>query len=880
MRNLYLYVLLIFSIIKVEYGRADINNILEQTNVFSMESLSDSNLHEGLAGSYLGRQGDWFIFAGGSYFPEGKPWENGIKHYSDKVFVFHLRHDGQFELVYENNDLPSPIAEGAYVSIPGGLLVVGGLNGSGVKDECHLISFDGKEVTITEYPKLPYPVKNSSATIIGSKVYFLGGQLGDGTFSSQFLMLDTANPGKGWKSLPDFPCPISGASIAAQQDGEEMSIFVFGGRAKTDGGLTKFYSSVYHYRPSSGRWNARDDIRLDDGTTMALSMSVASSVGSTHVVLYGGDTGAVFNEIEELASRGELEKKNNLQKNHPGFNRKILVYNTITDAWFEAGEASSSAVAVASHVSDGSNIYIAGGEVGPGVRSPLITSLVFTSKSNFGWINYLVLTVYFFSMLLVGFYFMNRNKNTEDFFKASGRIPWWAAGISIFATTLSAITFLSIPAKTYATDWRMFFFNISIILIVPFVIKYFIPFFRRFNLDTAYEYLEIRFSRSVRWLASALFIIFMISRIAIVLFLPAIALNAVTGFDIYLSIVIISLVTLAYSTLGGFEAVVWSDVMQGAILVFGAIATLVFMVIGIDGGFGELWRTSIEFSKLKAFDFSFDFTQPVLWVVLLGGVSNSLITYTSDQTVVQKYMSTKDEKSTNSGIWLNGIISVPVTILFFLIGTGLFVFYKNNPSDMMITSTNVDSIFPQFIVSQMPVGLAGLLIAAIFAAAMSSLSSNINSSSAVITSDFYQTMFPNRSEKVQLTVARWSGIIIGLLGMGLALVLATWNIASLWDQFNTFLGLLTSGLGALFLLGIFFPRVGYRAALLGVIFGVLILTVIKNNLNVSFLLYGFIGMTISIVVAYLLSFVFPNKKDVGGYTWESISKDPDELSFK
>jgi len=550
-----------------------------------------------------------------------------------------------------------------------------------------------------------------------------------------------------------------------------------------------------------------------------------------------------------------------------------LIYNTITDTWFEAGKTVNPPVAVTSDVSDGKNVYIASGEIRPGVRSPLITQLYYTSQPSFGWINYLVLILYFGGMLLMGFYFMKRNENTEDFFKASGRIPWWAAGISIFATTLSAITFLSIPAKTYATDWRMLVFNICIILIVPVVIRYFLPFFTRFRLGTAYEYLEKRFNRTTRWLASALFVVFMVSRIAIVLFLPALALNAVTGFDIYLSIVVMGLVTIIYSTSGGMEAVVWGDVIQGFILVFGALAAFVLMVMGIDGGLGEFWHTSIEFHKFRTFDFRFDFTQPVFWVVLIGGVANSLITYTSDQSIVQRYMSTKDEKATSRSIWLNGILSVPVTILFFLIGTGLFAFYKDNPASMMVTNPNIDSVFPQFIVSEMPVGFAGLLIAAIFAAAMSTLSSNINSSAAVLTSDFYQTIFPKSTFSSQLKMARWSGLLCGLLGMGMALMLATWNIASLWDQFNTFLGLLTSGMGALFILGIFFPRVGAGAALVGVITGLFLLLIIKEHTPLSFLLYGFIGVSVSILIAWLSSFLLPNKKEIKGYTWKGMQKE-------
>jgi SSS family solute:Na+ symporter len=868
------FCVMIFNTLSFLFLKADNFNALHQTNVFSMETLDDPTLREGLAGNFFGKQGSWFLMAGGSSFPEGKPWENGVKQYSDRVFVFSQQADGTFRVVYEGNDLPVALAEGSYASLPGGLLCMGGQTPEGITGEVWLLSFDGASITATEYPPLPTPVKHSTATVIGSRVYLLGGELADGSSSSQFLVLDLNNLAVGWKRLPDFPVPVSGSAIASQQDGEEVSLFVFGGRAKNNNDITTFYSSVYHFRPSAGTWNQKQNMQIKNGPELPLAMATASSVGGSHILLYGGDNGTIFNQVEAAINSGEGAKRDSLQSTHPGFNNKILLYNTITDAWFEAGETNNPPVAVTADVSDGSNVYIASGEIRPGVRSPHITQLHYTSRSSFGWLNYLVLLVYFGGMLWIGFFFMKRNENTEDFFKASGRIPWWAAGISIFATTLSAITFLSIPAKTYATDWRMLIFNIAIILIVPFVIKYFIPFFRRFNLGTAYEYLEMRFSRAVRWLASALFVIFMVSRIAIVLFLPALALNAVTGFDIYLSIIVMGIVTIIYSTSGGMEAVVWGDVVQGFILVFGAITAFVVMIVGIEGGIGEFWSTSIEFHKFRTFDFRFDFTQPVIWVVLIGGVANSMITYTSDQSIVQRYMSTKDEKATARSIWLNGILSVPVTILFFLIGTGLFAFYADNPASMSVTNPNIDSVFPQFIVSEMPAGFAGLLIAAIFAAAMSTLSSNINSSAAVITSDFFQTVFPKSSFTSRLKVARWSGILCGLLGLGMALVLATWNIASLWDQFNTFLGLLTSGLGALFILGVFFPRVDSKAALIGVIGGLIVLVFIKNNTPFSFLLYGFFGMAASIVIAVAMSWFSPNKKKITGLTWKTICKIP------
>lgn len=845
-------------------------NQISRSQLWNMAQASDSSLQEGLAGSFFGKQGDWFILAGGANFPYGKPWQGGAKTYSKEIFVF-SENQHQFQKVAVSSQLAYGIAEGAYVSTSEGLLCMGGQTSNGLSNKVFLISYKDPKIRVEAYPELPIATKNATAAIIGNKVYLLGGQSMDGQAMNQFLMLDLNELDKAWQSLPPFPMAVSAASMSAQQDGEEVSLFVFGGRAFGEHQLTQFYASVNTYKPSKGEWISKSDILLK-GASLPLSMAVSAPIGATHIALIGGDDGQVFHEVEKAIHQNNMAARDSLWLNHTGFNDRILLYNTITDTWFDLDPPQKNPVAVSSIVSDGKQIYMAGGELRPGIRNPEIIKMTVSVESSFGWINYMVLIVYFGGMLLLGFLFMKRNENTDDFFKAGGRIPWWAAGISIFATTLSAITFISIPAKSYATDWRMLLFNLSILILAPIIIRYFLPFFRRFHFETAYQYLELRFNRGIRWMASALFVLFMISRIAIVLFLPSLALNAVTGFSVYLSIILMGIVTIIYCTSGGMEAVIWGDVIQGFILIAGALAAFAYMLIGVDGGIVTFWDTAITHNKFTWLDFRFDFTQAVFWVVLIGGIANSLIMYTSDQSVVQRYMTTKDEKATAKSIWLNGIISVPVSIIFFLLGTGLYVFYTSNPANMSITNPNIDSVFPQFIVSQMPVGFAGLLIAAIFAAAMSTLSSNINSVAAVITSDFYKTLWTQITLKSSMGVARWAGIIVGLMGVGMALLLATWNIASLWDQFNTFLGLLTSGLGALFFLGIFFPRVGSSSAFIGLLFGIFTLIVVKNNTNLSFLLYGLIGMVSSIITAYLLSFIFPNKKDHNGYTWSSINK--------
>ncbi len=866
----YIISLLILLMSVSAWAEKDINLTSQQT-IGSLANIDVIPGAEGLAGAFAGKIGNHLIIAGGTAFPDGKPWENGTKYFSDALLIFEL--DDTLRKVDFSQKLPVGIGEGASVTINDQLYCIGGLTTDGLSDEVLRISYDGS-LTIDQMPKLPEPLKNVAATAIGSIIYAVGGE-GKAGITTHFLSLDLDNPEAGWQQLPAFPKPLTAGVAVAQMDGTETSIHVIGGRGKQPNDLLNtFYSSVYRYQTSKEQWEKRQDILLN-GLSMQLAATSAIPIGASHIVLLGGDNGNVFNQVEQVIhdmNNGDAtaqSRRDSLWINHTGFNDQILVYNTVTDTWFDAGMYQGTPIAVAPAVAWGQSVIIPGGEISPGVRNPEITRIQFATEPDFGWFNYLVLVLYFGGMLWLGFYFMKKESTTDDFFKAGGRIPWWAAGISILATTLSAITFISIPAKAYASDWRMFMYNMSIILVVPVVITFFLPFFRRFNLDTAYEYLEIRFNRPVRWMASSLFVFFMVSRIAIVLFLPSLALNAVTGFSVYWAIIIMGVVTIIYCTSGGMEAVVWGDVIQGIILMSGAIIALGYMISGIDGGLNSLIDITNQQQKFNLLDFRLSLTEPVLWVVLVGGLANSLITFTSDQSIVQRYMSTKDEKATSRSIWLNGILSIPVTIIFFMLGTALFAFYTSNPEQLAVVNPNIDSVFPQFIVSEMPVGISGLLIASIFAAAMSTLSSNINSVAAVITSDFYKKVVRNNTIKGQMRVARWSGVIVGVFGMGMALVLATWDIASLWDQFNTFVGLLTGGLGALFIMGIFFPRISGPAAFFGTLGSLAVLTIVKNQTDLSFLLYGLIGLASSVVLGLLISFFLPNKKEVKGFTWGS-----------
>ena len=201
----------------------------------------------------------------------------------------------------------------------------------------------------------------------------------------------------------------------------------------------------------------------------------------------------------------------------------------------------------------------------------------------------------------------HREGGADDFFKGGGRIPWWAAGISIYATMLSAITYMAYPAKAYATDWTYYPMLVTILLVSFPVIRYYLPFFRRLNVTSAYEYLERRFNAATRLMASALFIVFMVARMALVLYLPSLALTAVTGIDLYICIILMAVVTILYCTMGGVEAVVWGDVVQGFILVGGAIFAVAYLVLNTEGGVGGFVDLGAAADKFRLFDWSWDY---------------------------------------------------------------------------------------------------------------------------------------------------------------------------------------------------------------------------------------------------------------------------------
>ena len=820
------------------------------------------NGQQGVSGAFAGVVNNQLYVAGGCNFPETPAADGGQKQFYNDIFVL----DGN--AWKRTAAMPAALAYGASVSTGDDIVCIGGTDGTASHTDVFSLTAQGKS-----YPALPQGLDNFAAAYDknGGYIYVVGGQT-DGQPSQKVWRLKYP-AGEVWEALPDMPGKGRLQPCAVVQNGNlGTNLYVFGGYSPAVDAehpeTAETQAAGLCFNPKSGEWTETSPM-LDGQAALVGAMGIAS--GSQHIIFFGGVDKNIFNDrIQHPDADADYMRH---EPSWYNFRKELLVYNTITNAWSLSTADERFARAGAQVVELGGEWYVIGGETMPGIRSNAVSAVKVSTKADFGWLNWTVLILYLLGMIALGYYFMKRESGAEDFFKGGGRIPWWAAGISIYATMLSAITYMAYPAKAFATDWTYYPMLVTILIVSFPVIHYYLPFFRRLNVTTAYEYLERRFNATTRLMASALFIIFMVARMALVLYLPSLALTAVTGIDIYICIVLMAAITILYCTMGGVEAVVWGDVVQGFILVGGAIFAVIYLVLGTDGGFSGFLDIASADDKFRLFDWSLSYKSATFWVIIIGGMANNLISYTSDQTIIQRYLTTKDEGEARRSIMMNGVMSVFVSVAFFAIGAGLYTFFKTHPAEMDITMAKNDIIFPFFMMSQLPAGIAGLLIAAIFAATMSTISSNINSVATAFSVDFYKRFRPTATDKSVLSCARYTCIISGILGMAIALLMATWNILSLLDFFQEILGLLSSGLGGLFLMGIFFPRIGGKAALLGFLSGVAAVFVTKYYTEASFLLYGAIGMCVSVGVGYALSFVMGEKKAGEGLTWSTLPKE-------
>lgn len=439
-------------------------------------------------------------------------------------------------------------------------------------------------------------------------------------------------------------------------------------------------------------------------------------------------------------------------------------------------------------------------------------------------IDLLIFIAYLAGTILFGISFYRKNRTSADYSTGSGTIPAWVVGLSIFATYVSSISYLALPGAAFMSNWNAYVFSLSIPPAILLAIKFFVPLYRSIGSPSAYAYLEQRFGPWARIYVASFWLLTQVMRVATILYLLALPLHVLLGWDMRIIILITALSVLLYSALGGIKAVVWTDAIQALVLISGALATLIIIVYYLPDGISQFYQIAAEHDKFSLGSFGLDFTQSTFWVVFIYGLFINMQNYGIDQNYIQRYMIARNNREAVSSALGGGLLYMPVSLLFFMIGTGLFVYFRVFPETLPAEFREPgmsDSVFPFFIVQVLPRGLTGLLMASIFAAGMSTISTSLNSGATVILNDFYKRVRKTDGEKQALTVLYLSSVVIGVLALAVSFVII--RAESALDIWWTLSGIFSGGMLGIFLLGRVCTRAGNPAALTGVCAGLLVI---------------------------------------------------------
>jgi len=459
-----------------------------------------------------------------------------------------------------------------------------------------------------------------------------------------------------------------------------------------------------------------------------------------------------------------------------------------------------------------------------------------------------IILLYLVAMVLVGIYFSRKNNNAEQFTKASGLIPGWAIGMSIYATFLSSNTFLGVPGKAFGGNWNAFVFSISMPLAAWVAAKYFVPFYRSTGEVSAYTNLEKRFGAWARTYAVICFLLTQLARMGSIFFGISLTLQALTGYSMVMIMLVTGICIIIYTVLGGIEAVIWTEVVQAVLKTLGAVLIIYLIVINMPGGVSKIIEIGQKDHKFDLGSFSPNFTQATFWVVLLYGFFINLNNFGMDQNYVQRYHTATSEKEASKSIWLCVWMYIPASLMFFIIGVCLYAYYQVNPdliepvklkaaaehlgasaskseianfAKTLLPSDYGDKVMPYFMVNMIPTGLVGLIVSAILSAAMSTISSGMNASATVFSEDIYKRYFKSDiSEKQNMRLLHIATVIFGLAGMccGIAMI-GVKSILDIWWQLS---GIFAGGMLGLFLLGIISKKSGNMEAFAATIIGIIV----------------------------------------------------------
>lgn len=485
---------------------------------------------------------------------------------------------------------------------------------------------------------------------------------------------------------------------------------------------------------------------------------------------------------------------------------------------------------------------------------------MFDNLHGFTWIDTTILIIYMVAVLLAGFYFSKKEMKGKEFFKGDGTVPWWVTSVSIFATLLSPISFLALAGNSYGGTWLLWFAQLGMIIAIPLTIKYFLPVYAKLGIDTAYHYLEIRYSsRGLRVLGAVMFVIFQLGRMSIVMYLPCLALAKLADIDVNILIIGMGAIAIVYSYTGGLKAVLWTDFIQGVILIGGIGLTLVYLIWRLNNGISDVTYALTEGGRFLAngedwLNWSNLLGTSILLTIVGGGLT-TFCSYVSSQDVVQRFTTTTDVKQLNKMTIGNGVLSIVCASIFYLVGTALYIFYNQNPE--LITETfskSQDQVFAYFITYELPVGVTGIILAALYAASQSTLSTGINSVATSWVLDIQSQITPNMTSERQTKIAQYVSLGVGVFAILVAMYLATASIRSAYELFNSFLGLALGALAGIFVMGAFTRKTSAVGAIAGFIVSILVVLYCKYFVpSINFWSYALIAIVITTIVGVIVS---------------------------
>ena len=472
-------------------------------------------------------------------------------------------------------------------------------------------------------------------------------------------------------------------------------------------------------------------------------------------------------------------------------------------------------------------------------------------------IDIIVFLLFTGGVVAFGCSFFKKKGTSEEFTSAGRSLPGWVVGMSIFATYVSSISYLGYPGKAFSGDWNAFVFSLSIPIASYFAARYFVPFYRSQDSISAYSFLENRFGPWARIYASSCYLLTQIARTGSILYLLALPMNVLLGWNIQTIIIVTSVAIVLYSMLGGMKAVIWTEAIQGIILIGGALVCMFFFLFYMPEGPAQTFSIAMEDGKFSLGSFGSSLSESTFWVCLIYGIFTNLQNYGIDQSYVQRYHTAKNEKEAKFSALFGGYLFIPVSAVFFMIGTGLYAFYKVHPG-ILPDGVGADYVFPFFIVNELPVGLTGLLIASIFAAGMSTIATSVTSSSTIILTDYYQRFRKHAGNRERMLVLKLSSVGVGVAGILVAF--AFMSVQSALDAWWALASIFSGGMLGLFLLGYISRKARNFDAVLGVVCGVILVCWIVISPFVHANLAIVFGTLLIFLVGFLSANLFNKRR--------------------